>query len=371
MSKKILIIAGEASGDLYGAHLVSALKERCPEAEFFGVGGGRMKSAGVKIMHSINELAIMGVSEIIPKLMFIKKLYWLLCAKVNEERIDLAILVNYPGFNLRFARVLKKKDIPIVFYSSPQVWAWGSWRINSIKKFVDKMVVFLKFEEEFYKRRGVGAEFVGHPLVDIVRPKGEDLGIKKGVKVISLVPGSRENEVRSLFPIILKAAEKIYSKNKDVQFLITKHPELPSEIYLKSMEGYKLPLMLIDGKTYDCLKESFLAIAASGSVTLEATILKVPMIILYRVSFLTGILFLIFARIPHLGLVNLIAGKRIMPEFLQYHCTPKNIANEVAQILSNNERFNKMRGELQIVNDLIGPPGASSRAATSIAKLLD
>jgi len=373
MPKNILIIAGEASGDLYGAHLVRSLKKRYPGVNFLGVGGTKMKEAGVEIIHPIGELAIIGVSEIFSKLGKIKKLFSLLRSKLDEKKIDLAILVNYPGFNLNFAKVLKKKNIPVVFYSSPQVWVWGKWRIKNIKRCVDKMVVLLKFEEEFYRKNGVDAEFVGHPLVDIVKKEGG--GSRSDFsdgdkKIISLLPGSRKSEVKNVFSTMLRAAEIIHSKNKNVQFLITKHPELPLEIYQKTLERFDLPAKIIDGKVYDCLSVSDLAIMVSGSVTLEATILKVPMIITNRLSFLTVLLFVLFVRSANVGLVNIIAGRRIMPEILQYQATPRNLAKEALDILSNNGRYKKMKEDLESVNNLIGPSGASDRAAEIISKMI-
>lgn len=371
MSKKILIIAGEASGDLYGAHLVLALKKRHPEAKFSGVGGAEMTKAGVEIVYPIHEIAIMGVSEIFSKLGNIKELYSILCKKLDEERFDLGILVNYPGFNLRFAKVLKKRGIPVIFYSSPQVWAWGGWRVNGIKKFVDKMIVFLKFEEDFYKKHGVEAEFVGHPLIDIVKPSKDDLGIRKEKdrKIISLVPGSRMNEIKSLYSQMLEAAKIIHSRYKNVQFLITKHPELPYQTYQVPLQKYNIPAKIIDGKIYECLNISDIAIIVSGSATLEATILRTPMVIIYKVSFVTGLLFLLFVRIVGLGLVNIIAGRRIMPELLQYRATGRNIAREIINILSNNERYKKMKEDLERVNSLLGLSGASERAAEIISKI--
>lgn len=372
MAKKILMIAGESSGDVYGGHLADALKRIYPDAEFTGVGGSRMAQSGVKIIHRIDELAVMGVWEILPKLMVIKNLFRLLAEKIKRERFDLAILVNYPGFNLRFAKILKSKNIPVVFYSSPQVWVWGAWRVKEIKRYVDKMIVFLKLEEAFYKKHGLEAEFVGHPLVDIVRPAGADLGIEKGpdTRIISLVPGSRKNELKTLFATLLESARIIYSENSNVKFLITKHPEIPPEMYLEKMKGYDFPITLVDGKIHDCLRASDMAITVSGSVTLEAAILKVPMMIIYRVAFLTGLLFVIFTRMENIGLVNIIAGKRIMPEFLQYSCRPRRIAREALNILSDKARHSGMKEELERVNNLIGPSGASDRAARSIAKLL-
>ncbi|MDB4349614.1 lipid-A-disaccharide synthase [Omnitrophica bacterium] len=372
MSKKILIIAGESSGDLYGAHLVSAIKDKHPGAIFSGIGGSRMKDAGVEILYPIDELAIIGVTEILSKIKVIQKAFLLLKKKVDEEKIDLAILVNYPGFNLRFAKVLKAKNIPVVFYSSPQVWAWGRWRLRNIKRFVDKMIVFFKFEEDFYRRNGIEAEFVGHPLIDIVKLKAGDAGIKNNVssKTVSLAPGSRRSEINNLLATMLEAARIMHSENKDIRFIITKHAQLPPEIYLEKIQKYKLPLTLVDGKTYDCLAASDLAIVVSGSITLEAMILKMPMIIVNKTSVVNGLLYLLFVRLANIGLVNIIAGKRIVPELLQYNATPRNIANEAMDILTDRERYKKMKRELESVNKLVGPPGASERAATLISSLL-
>jgi lipid-A-disaccharide synthase len=372
VSKKILIIAGESSGDLYGAHLVRAIKKRYPGAEFSGIGGSYMKSAGVKVFYPIDELSIIGVGEIFTKIRIIHQAFSLLKKKVAEEKIDLAILVNYPGFNLRFSAVLKKNNIPVVFYSSPQVWAWGRWRINIIKRSVDKMIVFFKFEEEFYKKNGVEAEFVGHPLVDIVKAKGDDIGIRRegASKIISLVPGSRRSEVNNLLTTMLEAAKIIKTEDNDVRFIITKHPELPPELYLEKIQRYKLPLTLVDGKIHDCLASSDLAIVVSGSVTLEATILKTPMIITNKISALNGILYLLFVRLANIGLVNIIAGRRVMPELLQYNATPSNIAKEAIDILTDRQRYEKMKRELDSVYGLVGPAGASDRAAKIISDLI-
>ena len=368
-----MIIAGEASGDLYGAHLVSAFKKRYTEAEFFGVGGARMKAAGVEILFGIDDLAVIGVFEVLSKLKVIKDLFKVLTGRIDKEKFDLAILVNYPGFNLRFARELKKRGVPVVFYSSPQVWAWAKWRLGAIKKLVDKRVVFFKFERDFYKSHGVEAEFVGHPLVDIVKPTGGDLGIKEGDgrKIISLVPGSRKSEVSGLFETMLEAAEIIHSKMNNVLFLVTKHPDLPPELYRKASDNHSLPLKLIDGKTYDCLAKSDLAITVSGSVTLEAAILKTPMIIINRLSFFTGLLYLALVRLENVGLVNIIMGRRIMPELLQYNANARSIAHEALKIASDDTAYKRMKEDLEEASVLVGPPGASDRAAESIVKLLE
>lgn len=371
MPKKILIIAGEASGDLYGAHLVRALKGLLPDAVFTGVGGSKMREAGVEILHSIDDLAIIGVFEVLPRINVIKNLFSLLKRKIEADKFDAAILVNYPGFNLRFAKVLKSRRIPVIFYSSPQVWAWAGWRLRAIRKYIDKMMVFFKFEEEFYKKNRIEAEFVGHPLVDIVKPV-KDGEIKRNslLKTVSLVPGSRRSEIESLFLTMLEAARLMWHEDKNIRFLVTKHPEISPEIYLKKMERYNLPLELVDGRIHDCLKASDLAIVVSGSVTLEAGILRVPMIITNRLSFLNAIIYLLLVRLDNIGLVNIIAGKRIVPELVQYDATPRKLAREALLILKNEQRYKRIKEDLSTVNKLLGPPGASDRAALSIAKLL-
>ena len=185
MPKRILIIAGEASGDLYGAHLINALKVKYPDALFSGIGGREMEASGVKILFPINELAIIGISEIFFKIKTLKRIFNALSEKIKNKGFDLAILVNYPGFNLKLAKVLKSHNIPVVFYSSPHVWIWGKWRLKIIKKYIDKMIVFMKFEEDFYKKHNIDAKFVGHPLVDIAKPQGKNLNIEKneGAKI--------------------------------------------------------------------------------------------------------------------------------------------------------------------------------------------
>ncbi|NQT06553.1 MAG: lipid-A-disaccharide synthase [Candidatus Omnitrophica bacterium] len=372
MSKNILVISGESSGDLYGAHLVSALKEILPDAKFSGVGGTHMKNAGVDILFPIDELAVIGVSEALSKLKILSTLFRMLLKKADTEKFDLAILVNYPGFNLRLAKALKDRRIPVIFYSGPQVWAWASWRIKAIKRYVDKMIVFFKFEKAFYKKHGIEVEYVGHPLVDTVRPEGTDLGIKKDLdsKIIALVPGSRKNEIVTLFGTLLETARIIHSRNKNVKFIITKHPEIPIELYQGYLSKFDIPYRLIDGFMYDCLKLSDFAIVASGSATLEAAILRVPMAIVYRVSYITGIIFLLLVRVANIGLVNIVAGKRIVPEYLQHNCNPRNIANGVSGILFGPKKYGKMKEDLESVNSLIGAPGASDRAARVIKDAL-
>jgi len=376
MSKKILIITGEASGDLHGANLVKSLKEKLPDAQFFGVGGAKMLEAGVEIVYAIGELSIIGVSGVLTQLAKIKDLFSLLATKLDELNPDLVILIDYPGFNLRFVKTVKAKNIPIVYYISPQVWAWGKSRIAKIKKYVKKMLVLFKFEEELYKKYGVDAEFVGHPLVDSVKPSAscenlkDEFGIK-GRKIIALLPGSRVSEIQNLLPVMLNSFKGIQAKIKNALFLIAKHNELPQHLFEDILKKHAIPYKLVNGRTYDCIEASDLVIVASGSATLETAILGKPMIITYKVSPLTSIFFLLFVRITNIGLVNIVAGKRIVPELLQYAATPSRISREAIDILSNSTRYNQITQDLDNVRQTLGPPGASSLAASAITQLLN
>ncbi len=371
MSKNILIVAGEASGDLYGSLLVEAVKKLVPETKFCGIGGEKMKVSGVKILFPIDELSIIGVSEIISGAGVIRRAFAAINREISRKDISLAILVNYPGFNLRFAKTLKKNSIPTVFYSSPQVWAWGDWRVGAIKRYVDKMIVFFRFEEEFYRKRGVEAEFVGHPLVDIVKPAGHEINLPDGgSKTVALMPGSRRSEIKNILAPMLEAAKILRKADDSLRFIITKHPTLPPELYLERMRNFRLPFTLVDGHTYDCIEKCDLAIVMSGSVTLEIALLNKPMIITNRISFFNALLYLIFVRLANVGLVNIVAGKRVMPELLQYDASPEKMAKEALDIINNRERYNRIKEELREINRLIGPPGASDRAAAIVNDIL-
>ena len=375
MPQKILIIAGEASGDLHGAYLVKSLKKQIPQAQFFGMGGAKMLEAGVKIVYPIGDLAIIGISGVIMQLGKIKKLFGIMKEQLDELKPDLVILIDYPGFNLRFAKIAKKAGIPVIYYISPQVWVWGKSRIRTIKRNVDKMLVLFKFEEDLYKKHGVPAEFVGHPIVDIVKPSSprQELKTEFGVpdgKVIALLPASRSSELKKVFPVMLESFKKIHAQFKDTTLLIAKYKGLPNQAYEAVLKGFDFPYKLVDGRPYDCVEASDMVIATSGSATLETAILEKPMIITYKVSVLTGICFLLLVRVKYVGLPNIIAGKEIMPELLQYSATPGKIAREAMRMLSDPERLNQMKYELEKVKKILGPPGASDRAATAITKFL-
>lgn len=367
--KNVLIVSGEPSGDLHASNLVSDIKKLNPNVDFFGMGGSLSKKSGVDIVFDISQLALVGLWEVLKNIFIVKKAFDAVLARVDVEKPDLAILVDYPGFNLRIAKALHKRSIPVIYYISPQVWAWGRDRVNIIKKHVKKIIVFFKFEEELYRTYGIDAEFVGHPLVDIVKvPSGRVETFKKynlsdGKTTLALLPGSRALEVNTLLPIMISAAKVLSEKLKNIQFVIAKHPDLPSKFYEDVVSGSSLDIRIVEGDTYDVLASADMAIVASGTATLECAIIGTPLIIVYKASLLTYLLYKIVIRTPFLGLVNIIAGKEVAPELLQFDATAENVASETIEILGDKNRLQSIREDLKTIRDSLGKSGASKRAA--------
>jgi lipid-A-disaccharide synthase len=375
--KKILIVAGEASGDLHAGHLVEEIKKLRPRTSFFGLGGPKMKNQGVVLSCDLTKLAVVGFWEVLKKLPKFKKIFRDILKKTDEQKPDLAILVDYPGFNLRLAEELHKKNIPVVYYISPQIWAWGQKRIHLIRKVIKRMLVFFKFEEELYKNHGVPVSFVGNPLLDTVKtsmPREELLrqaGLKPGLLTVCLLPGSREKEVKALLPIMLKCA-KITTGYLDerVQFLVLRSSSVKEEIFLKEIDKYALRIKMLTGHTYDGIAASDFALVCSGTATLETAILATPMVVLYKVNFLTWFFIRLMIKIPYIGLVNVVKGKKIAEEFVQYDADPEKICDYVIPILHDKDKLARLKLELLSIKPLLGPPGANLRAAKEIVDLL-
>ncbi|MDO8525902.1 MAG: lipid-A-disaccharide synthase [Candidatus Omnitrophota bacterium] len=369
---KILIVAGEPSGDLHAASLVRSLKALDPGLQFFGMGGTILKDAGADITFDISALALVGFVEVWKNIWAVGRTYKGLLRKIDMERPSLAILVDYPGFNLRLAKELKKRAIPVIYYISPQVWAWGRDRINLIKRYVDRIIVFFKFEEELYKLRGINAEFAGHPLVDTVRAsrtREETLkiyGLSKDKAAIALLPGSRSNEITTLLPIMARAAKLINARMPDTQFVIARYPDLARGMYERAVLESGADIKIADGDAYNVVASADFAIVASGTATLETAIIGTPLIIIYKVKLLTYIAYNFVARLRFLGIVNIIAGKEVAPELLQYAATPEKISEKAVSLLSDGKKLEQMRKELAGVKRSLGSPGASARAAGAV-----
>ena len=377
MPKTIMIIAGEASGDLHGSSLASSLKAIDPDLRLIGMGGEKMIKAGVESYQNIEDLSVIGLGEVLSNLGKFTAVFRFLVGRLDSEKPDCVVLIDYPEFNLRFAKEAKKRNIPVIYYISPQIWAWRKGRVKIVKKFIEKMMVIFAFEKEFYEKEAVAAEFVGHPLLDVVRPRfsREEFlklqGLADNKKILALLPGSRQIEVIRNLPVMLKAAGIIKNKfGEDVQFVIAKPKEIKGEIYAEILKDCVLKPKIIEDYPYDCVNAADLVLVASGTATLETAILEKPMLIIYKVSFLTWLVGKMLVKIPDIGLVNIVAGARIVPEFIQFDATAEKIADEAIGLISSPEKINEIKINLRAVKEKLGGPGASRRAARSILATL-
>jgi lipid-A-disaccharide synthase len=378
MPKKVLIIAGEASSDLHGSNLIGAIKTLDPDIEFFGLGGPLMKAQGVDIKFDIVSRAIIGIIEAFKHLGYFRNIYHQMRELLDKDRPKLAILIDYPGFNLRFARELKKRHIPIIYYISPQIWAWGKNRIRTIKQLVNKMLVIFKFEKELYDSYGIDCEFVGHPLLDIVRPtkdKGifrKELSLEGDFPVIGILPGSRENEIRCILPVMLEAARLIKNNISSSHFILIKANTVAQSLIDKIIEKYSngLNIRIYENDKYDLLNILDIALVCSGTATLETGIMKKPMIVIYKVGFFSWLISRSLIKIPNIALVNVVGSKKIVPELIQFKARPSLIAREAVGILKNPGRASDMEKALAAVKELLLPYGASERAARIIVDCL-
>lgn len=373
---KVLIIAGEASGDLHGAHLVREMLRLDPCLEFIGVGGAKMKEAGVRVVADMAEMAVVGITEVLCRVGTIYRIFRSLTRLLSSERPRLVILIDYPDFNLRFARAAHKKNIPIVYYISPQVWAWRKGRVTQIARLVDMMIVIFPFEKEFYEKTKVAVRFVGHPLLDSVRPQlsREDacrcFGLTPGVTTIGLLPGSRRSEVGRLLPPMLKAMPRIADRIKPVQFIMALAPGLDREEIERLIGPQRSLVRIVENSIYEVMHCADLLLVASGTATVEAAIMGVPMIVVYRVSPLSYFLAKVLISVKNIAMVNIIAEKTIAPELIQKSCNPERITAEAAALLRDPARRATMKQELARVKERLGEPGASHRAAEVVIEFL-
>jgi lipid-A-disaccharide synthase len=375
-SKKIMLVAGEVSGDLHGAHLVEAIQEIEPEIQFFGVGGEGLEKRGMKLLHHVHSLSVVGISEAFRKLRTALKILRELKEAMEQERPDLIVLIDYPEFNLRLARIARKKGIPVLYYISPQIWAWRPGRVRSIAKLVRKMVVLFPFEVPLYQAAGVDVEWVGHPLLDIVRPSLpkeeaiERFGLDPAQKTIALLPGSRIEEVARLLPPLLDSTILLRKKMPELQFIIPLAPGISGTNLHPILRDGPVPIRVVNGFGYDVMALSDLIITASGTATLEAAILGKPMVIVYKVSSLTYWVARALIRVKHIGLVNLVAGKEIARELIQEEVNPERIAEEALRLLKDPVLYEKTIESMAEVRQSLGESGAASRAARIVLSLL-
>ncbi len=371
-----MVVAGEASGDMHAAALVQALKRIDPKYRYYGVGGEKLREEGVELVADSSAMAVIGLTEVFLKLPSIIKVMNRLTRSFQEKKPAAVILVDYPDFNLVLARKAHAKGIKVFYYISPQIWAWRKGRISTIRSIVDKMAVILPFEALIYRSAGVDAEYVGHPLLDMIPPPSsqeaarERLGLRTGVKTISLLPGSRPGEVARLLPICLQAAKKM-QQQQDLQFIMPLASTLSRDFVESITSRYNLKITVVPNAIYDILAAADLAIVASGTATLEAGLLGIPMIIIYRVSWLTYLLGRMFIKVKNIGLVNIIAGKTIVPELIQMEANPERLAELADRLLGDQSARARMKIALSKIKDQLGCPGAAERAAHLAANLLN
>lgn len=375
----IMFVAGENSGDLHASKVIAELKRLYPQSEFFGYGGERMEKAGMQLEENLaQKLPIIGLTQVIKNFPKIRELLRRAAEMLETRRPDLLVLVDYPGFNLRTAKVARRLGIPVVYYISPQIWAWHRERLEIIRENVSKMLVILPFEADMYKREGVEAEYVGHPLQDereVVRPREQvlaDLELPADSEVIGLVPGSRTAEIVRHLPAMLEAARIIQAGRPKARFVLPRAGTVTRELLEKYLSRFSDVMVHVVEHGHKSLRAAMdFAICKSGTSTLEYALLGVPMVIIYRASYITGVIARRVLKIPHIGLVNIVAGKEVAPELLQENATGEVIAARVLELLGDEARLERMKLDLQDVREKIGGPGASVRAAQAIAKVLE
>ena len=371
-----MIIAGEASGDMHGANLVHAMHAIDPDLLFYGIGGTKMRIAGVKLAADAADMAVVGLTEAIAKIGTFLRVMRRLKVSLKDDSPDLLILIDYPDFNLPMAKAAYKLGIKVLYYISPQVWAWRKARINVIRKCVDQMVVILPFEEEFYRQVGVDAAFVGHPLLDVVKTEHgrheemNRLGFKEDAVTVALLPGSRKNEVSRLLPEMLAACEILNKMISPVQFLLPLASTVSLSFIKDLLVRSLVPVKIVQDDIYDAIAASDAAIVASGTATLETALLGTPMVVVYRIS---GISFAVgkrFINVDYISLANLIAQKRIVPELIQGEANSQRIAAETRELIVNKKKADEMRLSFSEIREKLGHPGASQRAAKIAWKML-
>lgn len=371
----VMIIAGEASGDLHGANLVRAMHAVNPDLFVCGLGGQAMKAAGIRILVDASTLAVVGITEVLAKLPGLIKGMTTAKRLLKVLKPDLLILIDFPDFNLRVARYAKKMGVRVLYYISPQIWAWRSGRIKKIKRFVDHMAVILPFEADFYHKHGVPATFVGHPLLDKQDEKVNP-GIRPGLltsPVIGLLPGSRDHEIAVHLPLMLSAAARLRKENPEFGFVVSLASSKDASLVENIIKDSAMAddCTIVSGPVEKIFQKSDLVLAVSGTVTLEAAIAQTPMIIIYKVSPLSYWIGKKFIKVDHIGLVNLIADERVVPELVQKDATPEKIAQTALDLIKDAGRLEKTREKLHAVKAKLGNPGASGRTARLVEKLLE
>ncbi|HEX6174125.1 MAG TPA: lipid-A-disaccharide synthase [Candidatus Binatia bacterium] len=373
--KEIMLVVGEASGDIHGASLVKALLKRDPNLTFFGVAGDQLQQTSFEPLFTVSELTGMGLLELAGNIKNIVAAYRLLRRTLRTRRPSLLILIDFPELNLRLAKLAKSLGVPVLYYVSPQVWAWRRRRIRQIARVVDKMAVVFSFEVEFYKRHHMPVEFVGHPLLDVVRvsqerdPTLREIGLHKEKPIIALLPGSRRKEIAYHLPVMVAAAAEL-KRTEQAQFFCVRASTLDRAELQKELDRADFVIPIVEAGRYNAVNAADLVWAASGTATLETALLEKPMIVVYRVSWVTYWLARLLVKIKYIGIVNIIAGKAIVPELVQSDLSPERLVRESQAILNDHDARRTMIANLRDLREQLGVPGAANRVAELAISLM-
>jgi lipid-A-disaccharide synthase len=371
----VLVSCGEPSGDLYAGDLVRHLRERAGPLEVFGLGGDRLEAEGGRLLAHVRDLAVVGLLEVLRHIRRLRGVFRSVLDEVERERPSVAVLVDYADFNLRLARELKKRGVPVVYYVSPQLWAWRGGRMRAIRESVAHMVVIFPFEEPLYREAGVPVTFVGHPLVELARPATDraaflaSQGLDPDRPVVAVLPGSRRQEVAHNLTPIAGALRLLRARRADLQMALAVAPSLDSGLFDRDLKG--LGVVRVNGHTHALLSTASAGIVASGTATVEAALMDLPMVVVYRLSPLTYALGRPFVSVPHYAMANLIAGREVVKELIQRDFRPEAVAREVLALLEEPGRRDRVRDGLRQVRARLGPAGASARAASIVARVMD
>ncbi len=366
------MVAGEVSGDMHGARLASELKRMCPQAVIRGMGGASMAREGVEILISSSDVAVVGLTEVLAKIPTLRRAMNKLKADLKKRRPDLLILIDYPDFNIHLSGYARRLGIPVLYYISPQIWAWRKGRVRKLARRVSVMAVILPFEEEFYKKAGIEVRYVGHPLMDAGPfPSFEAVEDMRVLKpVIGLLPGSRTDEVRRLLPEMIKAGEILSRRYKDISFVLPEADSLPAGLVDSYFKKASIRVEVVSSGIYQALKRCHAVIVASGTATLDTAIMGVPMVIVYRVSAFSYVVGRMVIDVPFIGLVNLVAGEEVARELIQREATAFNMADEIVKLLEDDDLRGRTMERLAKVRERLGNVGASHRTAEIALKMM-
>lgn len=374
IAEEIMIVAGEASGDLHGSNLVKELKRTLPAVSLFGIGGDRMRDQGVDIVYHINELSFMGFSEVIRNISRIRAVERSIIQLIETKKPRAIVLIDFPGMNLRIARYAKQRGVKVIYYIVPQVWAWGKHRIKKMRKYVDHALVILPFEQEFFRKEGIDAEFVGHPLLDLVEVTAtresfcRSSGLDPARKILAMFPGSRSREIVNHLRVMAEAAIRLRDEF-DIQPAIGVSPNLPTEFVRSFIPGDGERIPLLQGAAYNLMRHADFAFVKSGTSTLEAACFKTPMVVLYKTSALNYFVGRLIVNLNHFSLVNILAGEEVVKELSQGDVNVQTLYEHGKELLEDDRKRIEMKDRLSTIKAMLGEPGASRRAAERVLRV--